>query len=113
MRAHADSSELSQVNTPMVPAADPLPLPVRAAIEGAAGTSVSLVTLVLTDQMTALIVTVLIAAIGGIVWLVRLEGQIKAQAQALEFQKQLIEAQDARLTTLDGKLDRLLARHGR
>lgn len=113
MRAHADSADLPQVNTPMVPAADSLPLPVRALLEGAAGTSVSLVTLVLTDQMTALIVTVLLAGIGGIVWLVRLEGQIKAQAQALDFQKQLIEAQDERLKSLDGKLDRLLARHGR
>lgn len=71
----------------------------------------SLVTLVLTDQMTALVVTVLLAAIGGIVWLVRLEGQIKAQAQALGFQQKLIEAQDDRLSSLDGKLDRLLARH--
>ena len=97
----------------MVPAADPLPLPVRAVLEGAAGTGVSLVTLVLTDQMTALVVTVLLAAIGGIVWLVRLEGQIKAQAQALGFQQQLIEGQAERLNTLDAKLDRLLARHGR
>jgi len=113
MRASAASSDLPQVNTPMVPATDPLPLPVRAALEAAAGTGVAGVALVLTDQMTALLVTVIIAAIGGIVWLVRLEGQIKAQAQALEFQKQLIEAQDDRLSTLDGKLDRLLARHGR
>lgn len=95
----------------MVPAADSLPVPVRALLEAGAGTGVSLVTLVLTDQMTALIVTVLLAAIGGIVWLVRLEGQIKAQAQLLGFQQKLIEAQDERLATLDSKLDRLLARH--
>ena len=95
----------------MVSTADPLPLPVRAALEGLAGTGVSLVTLVLTDQMTALAVTLILTAVAGIVWLVRLEGQIKAQAQALDFQKQLIEAQDARLSSLDTKLDRLLARH--
>jgi len=95
----------------MVSTADPLPLPVRATLEGLAGTGVSLVTLVLTDQMTALAVTLILTAVAGIVWLVRLEGQIKAQAQALDFQKQLIEAQDERLTSFDVKLDKLLARH--
>lgn len=110
MRASAADS-LPKAHTPMVSTADPLPLPVRAALEGLAGTGVSLVTLVLTDQMTALAVTLILTAVAGIVWLVRLEGQIKAQAQALGFQKQLIEAQDERLSSLDGKLDRLLARH--
>lgn len=95
----------------MVPAADPLPLPVRAALEAGAGAGISLVTLVLTDQMTALVVTLLLTAVAGVVWLVRLEGQIKAQAQLLGFQQRLIEAQDERLSSLDGKLDRLLARH--
>lgn len=89
----------------MVPAADPLPLPVRVALEALAGASVSVATLILSDQMTALLVTVGIAAIGGIVWLVRLEGQIKGQ-------KLLIENQQRSLDEINQRLQRLVEHLG-
>ena len=52
-------------------------------LEGASFTGVSAIAFVITTQEIAIAITILLALVGAIVWLVRLEGRINTQTALL------------------------------
>lgn len=73
----------------------------RAILEVGAGTIISVTTWALTTEMIGLFVTVLLAALGGVVWLIRLEGQVQLHRREAQLEREALKAE------LDGVKERL------